>query len=225
MNTDTLKYSSIYGNLLRTMPSGHTIKDYVAMTNKAWHAQVGPPFRFEAAWMALMDAPKWQTAIAGSTPQTLSFPTLTPQTAASSSGEGVSAQGSSLGELSLKGLQPSSPKSAPSSLHSQHLVRPIDQKAAKQRREELSLADDLEKIKVEELKKASEVQARRVSAMEQGNIIAQKALDLDQAVKESQMQLTDIQVLNSSEDNCPDERSKMILRQMKDRLAKKYELS
>lgn len=59
MNTDTLKFSAIYGLIERDPPSGSAPEDWLAAAKKTFKTKKKQSFMFFSTWNVLQYAPKW----------------------------------------------------------------------------------------------------------------------------------------------------------------------
>lgn len=154
INTATLKFSSIYGEIQRNPPSGHAPSDYMTIAKKEYLNRTKENFKNEPSWQILRYAPKWTQAANGKT---------------ASSNPGVSGV--------------SSPQTAESTIpnESSNLnERPVGQKKAKRQREDR----EIESERIKELKRATDIQERKAIVLEKGHELAERALKVQEEAKD-----------------------------------------
>ena len=115
-------------------------------------------------------------------------------------------------------------------------ARPIGCKKAKRARKQSFKSEEDVEDRKEATKRSLELLIRRVEDMEKGNTLTEQILEGERKDKESSVkknlaevkeielnsQLREIEILNASENKCPDELSKETLRAMKLKIRQKY---
>lgn len=189
MNTETLKGSGVYAHLERDQPSGIVRDDYVPDALKVYHAETKSDFKHIAAWKVLHKAPKWK--VPKNAVPTLDAPFTPPISSdidiASDSLVPTPSQ-RSLGGKKTKSLC---------------LAKEEDEATEINRREDIA--------------RATQVEARRVDALEEGNFLAKRALLNEEREK-------DFEVANANLDDCKNDLAREILKRMKEELKEKYNI-
>lgn len=187
MNTETLKFSGVYACLERYPPGG--INNNVPAALKVYHVETKSDFQYISAWKVLCKAPKWK--VPKNAVPTLDAPFTPPISSdidiASDSLVPTPSQ-RSLGGKKTKSLC---------------LAKEEDEATEINRREDIA--------------RATQVEARRVDALEEGNFLAKRALLNEEREK-------DFEVANANLDDCKNDLAREILKRMKEELKEKYNI-